>query len=489
MAIRGKQIGWSQESNLLWQILQGVSNLTKQFSVKCSGRVPNTTNSGAIPPRQIGWSNEAELLWEISKELNRTIAVAGVCGNPYLYTMQTFTDFDTPGYPVGVFNLDGTYVGIANDQSEYVTLWNSDPVNSAVTTISAGPTPTTFSSTNEIGNGKLRGMRFWQVDVQGWANLAVAPEDKILVDTTIYNGSSFSRQFRQSTYFGRGTDYFYSKIFNPLPNPTPWLGYAIQANIDVGPVQKVVTVFHNDTTYFAGLVDNAGASTPNVAGQSAGGMNDRINTTYANSSMKNIRGNLPIATEYLVIVCNGIVTDNHYPSNINMSELTNVMCLITGFYDTVSTLYFTAGAKDPAEYNFNVWYTSLPDKSKLLGMTSNLRRVQTNATSFDGTGISMGDFPNLKQISFQTIQKPFTPNVATFPKVNNFLDMAHGNVWGSQAWTPAEMDAVFNMLGTALLGIVPEGWAWLRVSFFNATPTNASLAARTYLTSQGWTIQ
>jgi hypothetical protein len=482
MAIRGKQIGWSQESNLLWQILQGVSNLTKQFSVKCAGHVPNTTNSGTVPPRQIGWSNESELLWEISRELNRTIAVAGTCGNPYLYTMQTFTDFDTPGYPVGVFNLDGTYVGIANDQSEYVTLWNSDPVNSAVTTISAGSTPTTFSSPDDIGDSKLRGMRFWQVDVRGWANLAVAPEDKILVDTTIYNGSSFFREFRQSSFYGRAASYFYAKIYNPLPNPTPWIGYSRQANINVGATQKVVTVFHNDTTYFAGFCSNAAMS-------QGSGLSDQISPTYKDSEIKNVRGNFPIATEYILIGCNGIVTDNHYPANINMSELTNVLFIQTGFGDQVSTAYFTAGVKPAAEYNFNIWHTSLPNKSKLLALNSNLYRVNTSTTSFDGTGVSFGDFPNIKQISLQTMQKPFTVNAATFPKINNFLDMIYGNQFGSQGWTAAEIDAIYNMLGTALVGIVPEGWAWLRVQYWNTNATAASLTARTYLASQGWTIQ
>lgn len=89
MSIRSRQIGWSQESNLLWQILRQVNNLTKQFSVKCP--IPNLTSSksGTVPPRQIGWSNESELLWEIARELNRTIAVANNCANTTTTTTTT----------------------------------------------------------------------------------------------------------------------------------------------------------------------------------------------------------------------------------------------------------------------------------------------------------------------------------------------------------------------------------------------------------------
>ena len=87
------------------------------------------------------------------------------------------------------------------------------------------------------------------------------------------------------------------------------------------------------------------------------------------------------------------------------------------------------------------------------------------------------------------MQKPFTVNAATFPKINNFLDMIYGNQFGSQGWTAAQIDAIYNMLGTALVGIVPEGWAWLRVQYWNTNATAASLTARTYLASQGWTIQ
>ena len=43
----------------------------------------------AIPPKQIGISNEANILWEISKQLDRAIAVT--CTGPCPTTTTTTT--------------------------------------------------------------------------------------------------------------------------------------------------------------------------------------------------------------------------------------------------------------------------------------------------------------------------------------------------------------------------------------------------------------
>lgn len=75
MGIRNKQIGWSQESNLLYQVLKQTAKLTKNMSIKYPS-IGITSHSGTIPNRQIGWSDESELLWEIARELNRTNSVA-----------------------------------------------------------------------------------------------------------------------------------------------------------------------------------------------------------------------------------------------------------------------------------------------------------------------------------------------------------------------------------------------------------------------------
>jgi hypothetical protein len=45
MAIGNKQIGWSQESNLLWEISKQLDDMT---SIMCTGDCPTTTTTTTI---------------------------------------------------------------------------------------------------------------------------------------------------------------------------------------------------------------------------------------------------------------------------------------------------------------------------------------------------------------------------------------------------------------------------------------------------------
>jgi hypothetical protein len=70
MAIPSKQIGWSNESNLIWEIAKEVEQITQILGQSNpSGNSP-TGNLG-IRSKQIGWSNEANLLYELLKQVAR----------------------------------------------------------------------------------------------------------------------------------------------------------------------------------------------------------------------------------------------------------------------------------------------------------------------------------------------------------------------------------------------------------------------------------
>jgi hypothetical protein len=70
MAIPSKQIGWSQESNLLWEIAKTIEKINIQLGVgKPSGNSP--TGNVGIPSKQIGASQEVNLLYEVLKQLAR----------------------------------------------------------------------------------------------------------------------------------------------------------------------------------------------------------------------------------------------------------------------------------------------------------------------------------------------------------------------------------------------------------------------------------
>lgn len=70
MAIPNRQIGWSQESNLIWEIAYELDKLNKILGAgKPAGNSP--TGNVGIPSAQIGQSQEAKLLYEVLKQVSR----------------------------------------------------------------------------------------------------------------------------------------------------------------------------------------------------------------------------------------------------------------------------------------------------------------------------------------------------------------------------------------------------------------------------------
>lgn len=70
MAIPNRQIGWSQESNLIWEIAYELDKLNKILGAANPGGNSPTGNVG-LPSKQIGWSQEANLLYEVLKQVSR----------------------------------------------------------------------------------------------------------------------------------------------------------------------------------------------------------------------------------------------------------------------------------------------------------------------------------------------------------------------------------------------------------------------------------
>lgn len=70
MAIPSKQIGWSQESYLIWEIAKEVEQINRIVGAGKPNGTSATGNVG-IPSRQIGQSQEANLLYELLKQVAR----------------------------------------------------------------------------------------------------------------------------------------------------------------------------------------------------------------------------------------------------------------------------------------------------------------------------------------------------------------------------------------------------------------------------------
>src|ERR1700759_388608 len=79
--------------------------------------------------------------------------------------MQTFTAYQTPGYPVGVFSKNRDYIGIAHNKAEYVTLWNSNSANQTLGTLAVNADSLRFNLTlasNAAAPGAVYGLRYYQ---------------------------------------------------------------------------------------------------------------------------------------------------------------------------------------------------------------------------------------------------------------------------------------------------------------------------------------
>jgi hypothetical protein len=428
-----------------------VNNLTKQFSVKCADHVPNTSPSGAIPPRQIGWSNESELLWEIARELNRTIAVAGKCGNPYMYSLKTFSTYDTPGYPVGVWNVDGTYIGIAADADAYAALWNSDPANSAVATITAmSPTSTFFVCDSNVDPG-LIGLRYWQIDTTRRASIIVGENSLVYQGTGQPVASStlgFVRNAGRQGSFGNRVE-FMVQAQNLIPYR--------QINIDfVTPGAYTVTVFHSETDTAAGF---NGFSFFQGTGD---------------GEISNIRGTLAIETlAFEALTANAFTSNN-----------TNPKVGITNWGDVVGLkLIGINWSGDNTNYIANKVPSLTPWKNTLvaIGIGGNNGGTGPTELGIDST------FTNLDFLIFE-----YNTTATPFFTGNNFPIFRTGFFfrYSNTGLTAAMMDTFFNNIvansGYSTVNPSPSNFWGVPYIRIGSLFTAASITARTTLATRGY---
>jgi len=389
------------------------------------------------------------------------IAPCGTCGVSCL--MRTFTDRITPSYPVGVFNIEGEYLGIAESPYEYITLWNDDPVNQLRGTLKQGSYDFEFKFVANPGEEPLysvNGLRFWQVEATTVAGLLVNGDDKIEIDGAITNGSDYPAISNWQTF----DTYNGLQLYAIRPDV-----YGRVAKIDlVG--TKTIRVFHNESGYFAGLITGPASYVE---------CSPAVNAGIQNAINKNLSGNFPRDTE-VIIICSidGYITDNLSPDNINMQELTNLKA--AGFF---LSRYGKANVSG-AEYNYDAWMDAVPDKNSLISFYGWQQSGAVGGSC--GDSVDLTRFPNLKYISFGVSSYPFTMTL-DFPKFTELLQVTHTQ-FAYNPTTSADVDAMIIQLATNLNGIIPTGLRTIRIQFFSSLYTAASASARAYLQGQGWII-
>lgn len=84
----------------------------------------------------------------------------GCCASDIVLPMETFTGEDTTTYPVGVWSVTGSFLGVANSQQEVLDLWNADPDNQARGTLVAGETSILFVLHTANSPGSIRALPY-----------------------------------------------------------------------------------------------------------------------------------------------------------------------------------------------------------------------------------------------------------------------------------------------------------------------------------------
>lgn len=166
----------------------------------------------------------------------------------------------TAGYPSGVFNINGVLIGNANNESELAALWNADPENSTLGTLSPDGTGSfKFKAKNgQTAPEKILAMRYFQFDL-AWDLIDTMsfPQDSIVDfgDGTIqkFDGTTpFHASIHSYATFNGNIATYLSNSANNVPGSSFTLNnpvYAIyKTYIDKSP--KTITVYHSDNDYY-----------------------------------------------------------------------------------------------------------------------------------------------------------------------------------------------------------------------------------------------
>ncbi len=228
------------------------------------------------------------------------------CGtNCFVLPMQTLNSSNTLSYPVGVFDRFGNLIGGAANQSEYITVWNSNSNNQVIGSIAAGTDSMHFNMTVNSGQNPLpavTGCRYYQVDLA-------------------YNNIDGIRYFNASYVdFGDGNRmrlYSDPSLVTLAPNTTANyfsgnpVPYYVHTYADTS--LKTITFFHND-------------------GSDEVGLDNYFNPATSLTKIKNIRGNFPQGIRFFMCTNSQQASANSVAQIINWNTIT-----------TIDTLWFHMG--------------------------------------------------------------------------------------------------------------------------------------------------
>jgi hypothetical protein len=268
------------------------------------------------------------------------------CGNScFILPMTTLAGTNTISYPVGVFNVSGKLLGNAANQSQYISLWNTDTADAHRGALAAGGDSLHFNFT--LIPGKILpviiGCRYYQVDM-AWNQF-----DGFRNSNAAYVAFGDGTGMRLP---GNATD-----VASPLPPGTTTstiFSGEYQANVAYyihnysDTLLKTMTFYHNDSI----------------------GNSHLDNVTNPASSMirlKNLRGNLP---QNLII----------FGSSCYQDATMNTVTAITNWKNIHSVQYFNLVNGDQLHPSKNMSYAQ-----DFMQYNQGLKKI-TTASSYYRTG-------------------------------------------------------------------------------------------------------
>lgn len=366
------------------------------------------------------------------------------CPLPFTQTLVNEEGDNDLDYPLGVLDISGNYIGIANDAEEYITLWNSDVTNQAVGTLLSG-TGTTFEIEYVDPEGvpfNLYGLEFYTMTSSASnAVIHVNDNDIVQFNSTAVRGSTGTNTLSSSLNEYNGT----------------W-GVSMITAIQIRRVTctgatagTTIRVFHSRVSERVGM---------------------NVLTPYTSFT-----GVLPAACKTFYV-----------RGTTSMNWVTG----ITNWSDLQSIEYFSVMNLGGGSFGINNAANIPQPPASLIGL--GLNDIASNATLFDLANfgwITDANLPNLRKLDIRAndgaadLAGSSAAWFATAPKVDRQFVIQNNNI-GPHA-SAADSDTIWNNLGTALSGITPSSPATIRVEDTTAV-TAASLTARNDLIAAGWTV-
>ncbi|MBC7754139.1 MAG: hypothetical protein H7Z71_07885, partial [Moraxellaceae bacterium] len=365
-------------------------------------------------------------------------------------------------YPVAVLNLNSAILGVAQNDNQYVNLWNADPVDAAAGQLDISDIATKFNFTpSNPANPvipQVSAMRFFQFDIAADHLDSMSFPEGSIVDF----GDGIKQKFDAVTPLDPSIGFyqiFSGVIQTYIVNGTynvPGSAFTLNNTVYVmtktysNASNKTITVYHNDNDYY--LYNDNANGTPG---------------TETSHLLSNLRGHLPIHTKGIHFTSTQQASFNTF-ANLNLSE----------FFQNVEFFGMRWGYTSNFFTNYNFGVLTFPN-IKAIDFGAN-RTTNDLVKIIAGTADLVAKYPHLISIGLK--QSQYTPDLNL--AIANVQQFIMGNYETGNILLPADYDRILIQLASGKTDtggrIVISG---------GLSRTAASDAAVSTLLAQGMTVQ